>query len=637
MAGIFAVATTGNCNDSQGSARRLASAMVLFPWQRAITCTAAGGRVHLGAVANSHDDELLGRHLHRCGDLACVVHGQMARAVGSAEADRFIAQGALAEAACAAYRAFGTGFAPHLEGQYAAVLCDEAAGRLFVASSRDGFAPLYLARAGDVRLYGSSLGPLAACGPAPRSLDAQGVGVFLTYGQLFGRQTLVNGITTLDAATVLELDLTTNSVRRTRYWDFSRLATPETGRPLEPQVSELCEVIEAAAERCCRRRGRYVSGLSGGLDSRLVTGLAARKVADLKTWTFGNPDSVDVRVARQVCEQLGLEQLVFPLRPEEVADNAELFAATADGAVACNHAFSLQRCRDLRTHGDIVLNGLAGDFILGGSLAGPKAAHVRAWLSHRAGRGPRVAHPWLEHLRTDDEISRYLGRIYGKRGRLAPLVARPAAPLHEMVLDDLGRNLSAVPFGYRAEQWIYQQRVRRWTNMGIVSDRHFFADGSLFYDYDLVDRCFAVPPRWRRGRRAYIRVMQRLLPDLVTIDYGNTGLPADTPAWRVTATKIARRAGARLLGGGGARFVPTTGTDFNDWARTTLREFYGDLVASSSTRGRSFWDGEAVKALYESHQSGAVDCGHELGLVGTVELFCRRWIDRPDRQDRNEP
>jgi len=210
---------------------------------------------------------------------------------------------------------------------------------------------------------------------------------------------------------------------------------------------------------------------------------------------------------------------------------------------------------------------------------------------------------------------------------LAPLCANGMLPLADLVQHELETTMRSVPLEYRAEQWIHENRGRRWTMMGIVSDRHFYGDGCLFYDYDVRDACFAIPPRHRRGHRAYIMVMNRLLPHIASIDYGNTGLPATTPAWKVAAVKAGRKARDRLSFGKRQRFVPTTGTDFNGWARTSLREFYGELIRSESLRGRAFWDGKGIGALFDAHLRGEINCGHELGLVATAELFQRRWID----------
>lgn len=605
--------------------------MAVLPWQRSRVLPARKEGIWLGAIANSSEEPTLRRFAFQSESLSVVTYGRLGAVPSHAGVDGLVRSGNYAEALGLAYREFGAEFAAHVEGQYAVLLHDGAADRLVAATSRDGFAPLYLARQGEIRLFGSLLGPLAAVGLAHPELDAEAVATFLAYGQVMGRQTIVAGVRALDPATSLIVDLAAGCARGRRYWDFSAVPERRDDWSLERHVDDVCGLVIAATERMMQRPGRYVAGLSGGLDSRLVAGMAARHRADLKAWTFGDPGAADLRVAQQVCARLGLEHLIFPPRPQAVPETADLFTTTVDGSVSCTYAFSLLRCRELREHADVVLNGYGGDAILGDTLLGPKAANVKAWLRYKAGRGPRVAHPRLEDNRSAEDIARYVESIYGKPSRLTELLSSPPPPLWQTVLQSCQAELAAVPPEYRAEQWIHQNRGRRWTMMGIVSDRHFFDDGCLFYDYELIDRCFAIPPRWRRGRRVYSQVLQRLLPQLAEIDYGNTGMPAATPAWRLTAGKIARRLSARLRGRQ-PHFIPTTGTDFNGWARTVLRDFYGDLAASASFLSRSYWDGRAVRALFESHMRGEVQAGSELGLAATIELFSRRWIDRASSQ-----
>lgn len=620
MAAIFGFIASRALPGAGAIAGRFAGLMTILPWQRAHYEDVAPGRVFLGVILGDDTPATRVRCWHREGDLSCAIEGCITDTHGDGEAARRLAAGEYAGAACASYLKYGQDFSAQLEGQFSVVLYDAARRQVVVGNGRNGFTPLYRHSRDGSHLFASLLGPLAACGLFDPVGSAEGIAGFLTFGQSFGRQTLVRECEVLDAATTLVIPLDGGEPTERRHWDFGRIGPRRVDTPLRRQVDVLCDALNAAADRIARRGGRVVSGLSGGYDSRLVTTLAARRDPAVRAWTFGSEDSSDITAARLVCRALGIDHLTYPIRPESIPEYAALFVTTTNGAISLNLGLGLERRHDLRAQADLVLNGNAGDAILGGSMVGPRPATFRAWTRYRLGLGPRAASPWLERNRTDLDVALYLNAKYGHRSRLDGLGACVAPDFTESVRAEFAAAYGPVPLEYWVEQWIFQNRVRRWTILGIQSDRPFYADDSPFYDHAVFDQALAIPPALRRGHQAYICVLKRLVPDVADIVCGNTGLPASTPGWRVTASRIARRAT------GGTRAI-CTGSDPDTWIRTVLRDFYADLVASPTLLARPWWDGQGVRRLFEAHQRGEGNYAHELGLVAAVEIFARQWLD----------
>lgn len=624
MAGLLCLFGADASIARRDCAARLARMMVFFPHQAAHLEQCCDGGVILGVVLNQRSPAARNRFLVKQGDLACAVEGHIADVSEACGAVNLLRAERYAEAVLAVYASHGANFARVLKGQFNAVVVDAKARVVVAANGRHAQSSLYVHEGVCGGVIATALGPLGACGLFNPRLDHDAVLTFLAYGQLFGQRSLLEDVTVLDGASVAEWYLDLPGSRRRRYWEYCEIGPKLDRAPMNRLVDELCALLEASADRMVRRSGRLVSGLSGGNDSRLVTGLAARRRSDLKAWTFGTPGSLDLTVAAQVCKKLRIEHLVFPLEPPDLAKHAADFVSVVDGSMTAAHAFFLPRAAQLGTQADVVLNGYGGDYLLQGGLLdlGPRAVLARA--RHGAGQGRPVPHPHLERNRSRDSIVGYIAARYGHLSPLAPLLLPGPPDFWEIVEAEIDRSAASVPPEYQVEHWGFENRGRRWTMLGSFSDRHFYGDDCIYYDDELFDRCLAAPPALRRGNRLHNVVVTRLLPDIAGIISANTGLPANSPAWRVTMHKAVRLVRRRILG---RDWTYASGMDLETWARTVQRPFYLELLADQRTQGRSFWDARALRSRYGAHFEGQTSFGRAMGLVATIELFARRWVD----------
>ncbi|HOX24420.1 MAG TPA: asparagine synthase-related protein [Candidatus Krumholzibacteria bacterium] len=624
MPGIFALQLPPGYADGAVVADRLAAAMTLFPWQSARVEEVLPERLFLGVITDRDRGPGAAGCRGRAGAVSCVVEGHIVRSRSDCNAEAPLAAGDYAEAVLRAYTAHGPTFAEHLEGQYGVLLVDRASRRLLAAHGRIGEKPLYFARRDGATLFCSQLGPMAACGLWRAAIDPDAVATFLTYGQQFATRTLLAGVDLMDTATICEVDLESGALRKRRYWTLLEAGPLDEARPLRQHVRELSDEVVAAARRAVRRQARYVAGLSGGADTRLMAGAAAPLVDGLAAWTLGAPGSSDVIVASQVARHLGLEHWTFSARPDLVPEFASEFVATSDGALPADWAYANGRARELRDRGaGVVLTGYAGECFLRGDFLTLRFAQFKPYARHRLGIGPAAPHPVVERNRGSASVAHYIAVKYGKRGPLSRLAGTEPPDLRDTIEHDLTTLYDGMAPSAQVDEWVLEQRGRRRTLVATNSDRHFYSDGSIFYDYDLLDRCTVVPPRHKRFNRLFNGVMNRLMPDLGRLVSGNTGLPMTAPYWRFATRELVARVVLRR------EPAISTGMNVDAWVRDELREFYGDLLHDARTRARTYWNGEGIAALFDAHQSGAERVGAALGLPVTVELFARRWVDAP--------
>jgi asparagine synthase (glutamine-hydrolysing) len=172
-----------------------------------------------------------------------------------------------------------------LNGMFAFAIWDGARRTLFLARDRMGVKPLYYARTPEAFVFGSEIKALFASGlvsPAPRD---EAMAEYLVFRQVAGTDTLFAGVSSL--APGCTMTVTGGDVRIARYWSV-RPETVPADLTYEAARTRLLELLEDSV------RLRLISDVpvgtfcSGGVDSSLVTALAARQKGEgVNTYSVG--------------------------------------------------------------------------------------------------------------------------------------------------------------------------------------------------------------------------------------------------------------------------------------------------------------------------------------------------------------
>lgn len=178
-------------------------------------------------------------------------------------------------------------FLARADGMFAFVLYDRAARRVSLVRDRFGEKPLAYAVHHNRLYFASELRAFRVVPSIDLSLDADATGDYFRFGCVTGTSTIYSAIKRVPPATVIDFDLPCGMPRSRSYWDVT---AADRATRLEG-ATDLLELLSAAV------RDRLVSDrpvgtfLSGGIDSSLVSALAARHVSgSLKTFTVGWED-----------------------------------------------------------------------------------------------------------------------------------------------------------------------------------------------------------------------------------------------------------------------------------------------------------------------------------------------------------
>lgn len=292
------------------------------------------------------------------------------------------------------YRAWGLdGLLRRLDGMFAFAIWDVKARLLAAARDRAGEKPFFYLQNGRSFHFASTLNALLALTPDTPAVDPHAVDAFLVYQMVPAPLSIFRGVRQLVPAHAITFSLETGDCRVQRYWAVSYAKkTTET-------ESEIVDHVESLVRTAVRRRlesdvpvGVF---LSGGVDSSLVTALAAQESAkpiEAVTLGFDEPEFDERPFARAVTNRLGMRLHEETLRPAPVADLPSIVwhygQPAADVSMVPNH-YLAQAARRWMT---VALNGDGGDELFGG-YARPMLARVTAPYRHavpaplRAGLG----------------------------------------------------------------------------------------------------------------------------------------------------------------------------------------------------------------------------------------------------------
>jgi asparagine synthase (glutamine-hydrolysing) len=255
----------------------------------------------------------------------------------------------------------GVGWTRALDGMFAFAYYRAPERTLTLARDAAGIKPLYVARVDGALLFASEVRALLSTGLVPRRIDRAGLASFLAYGAVQEPLTLTAGVRSLEPGTALTLDLASGGERLERFW------APPAPRPAGPDtVGEIRHTLEREV------RAHLVSDvplgifLSGGLDSTVIAGLAARGSARVVCYTVAVEPDDETALAAGSARLFGAEHHAIRLAPDEAAESARAWLGCMDQPTI-DGLNSFIVARAARQAGVVVaLCGQGGDELFGG-------------------------------------------------------------------------------------------------------------------------------------------------------------------------------------------------------------------------------------------------------------------------------
>jgi asparagine synthase (glutamine-hydrolysing) len=524
------------------------------------------------------------------------------------------------------YKKKGEEFAKYINGLFVFAIYDKEAGRLSVANDRYGFYPLFYSDNEKVFVFASEAKAVTRLSESGPVLNKAAVPEFFTFSFLLGDKTFFKNVQRMPPASIITYNHGTNSTHRRQYWEFN--IQQKKIEASKDCLREFCRIMRKAVARQVQDRKQVGVFLSSGLDSRFVAAFAHETGVPIITYTFGTRNCLAQKIAAEVAERLGVENVFFEIPSDFIAKYAAEIVYRGDGMIRIRDCHFISFLNEIRKRTSTVLLG-----VFGGDLCCPLSFSKRLLgLKTRKGivdyltRRYTTVLPIEEHRNafTDffwDETKGLVQSEFWETFDKTPELASPA---------DI------------ADYWEYRNREPNYIFHLFQHINWYLETRNPFLDNDLVDfLAFRLPVELKFREIFNIKIdevffqkaINYCFPSLANIKTSHGNVPPDSSFSRFLAGEaglfIRKRVGkvlAHLFPG--KELLPSADfRAYEKWIRTGSRQYVQDVLSDSRTLNRGVFRPEYIRRILEEHMVGGKN--HEQLICDLVnfELMNRMFFE----------
>ncbi len=260
-----------------------------------------------------------------------------------------------------AYARWHHGMLDRIKGMFAFAIYDAARAELFVARDRLGIKPLYFTSDAEGMRFGSEVKILET---DASTISPEAISAYLQWGACPERRLLFSSVEVLPAGHAMTI--TSDGLRKSwRYWPAKNVfASPTANAP-----QTVRKLLEKAVEEHLLADVPVASFLSGGIDSSIITALAAQKLSrKLQTFSVGfdSAEFDESAIAHEVAQRYSTTHEEIRLTDDEVIESVATAVEQMDlPSVDAINTYIVSRAVAERGV-KVALSGLGGDELFGG-------------------------------------------------------------------------------------------------------------------------------------------------------------------------------------------------------------------------------------------------------------------------------
>jgi asparagine synthase (glutamine-hydrolysing) len=511
------------------------------------------------------------------------------------------------------YEEHGDEFAERLRGMFAIAIWDSRRRRLVLARDRFGIKPLYFRSVAGGLAFASELRAL------PRGqIDLDALEAFLAFNSIPAPYSIFRDTRKLPPGSLL---VWAEGAEEPRIDRFARPAPASADTLRNRDEGELEEELRARLRDSVR--AHLVSDvpvgvlLSGGVDSALLTALAAQESSEVvRTFSIGFEERSfdELEDARLVATQYETQHRELVLRP----DAALLLPALAeafDEPFADSSALPTYLVSQLAaSHVKVALSGEGGDELFGGYYT-----YTADLLAQRAGRLARLARPLVERLPSSSAKASfdYKAKRFVRGAHLPPLERHHA--WKEIFSADVRTELRGVRTDFDPVDLLRDRFAE--TNGAELLTRLQDVDLGIY----LVDDLLVKTDRASMAHSLEARVPY-LDPVVTNLALA---LPTRLKVRGMRKKVLLRRAAAALLP---RRIVYGKKRGFSipaaAWLRGELEPFARDVLSRDVIERQGYFEPGPVTRLIDDHVAGREDFSRQLWGLIAFTLWHERHVER---------
>jgi asparagine synthase (glutamine-hydrolysing) len=509
---------------------------------------------------------------------------------------------------------------PKVNGFFAFAFWDNDAKTLLLARDRYGVKPLLFSQNADALCFASEMKSLLAY-PLRRELDHTSVFHYLHLNYIPGPYSIFEGVQKLEPGHWLKVS--NKKVEQGRWYSI-----PETVHQPIPSYEdaqiELVNKLTAAVERRLIADVPLGSFLSGGIDSSVVTALAAKFRSGMHTFSIGYKDEPlfdETHYAKLVAKQYGTKHTVFSLSNRDLFEHLHEMLEYIDEPFADSSALAVNiLCKETRKHATVALSGDGADELFGGYMK-----HLGEWKLRNGGFKAEVVTMLgpLWNALPKSRNSAY-GNLFRKLDKFSKGRKMSAADRYWKWCGYADEHYQSNMPAFAVDAAEVDARKRQLTrfigktgdmNEVLLNDLHLVLPGDMLTKVDLMSMA-----RSLEVRSPFL--------DVEVVDFA-AGLPADYKVNGLGRKRIVQDAFRSILPEE-LYNRPKHGFEVPllQWFRTDLKSWiFDDLLEPGYLKNQGLFSPEAVRELKQSLFSN--DPGDSTARVWALIVFqnwYRRWM-----------
>ncbi len=336
---------------------------------------------------------------------------------------RFVSDHSDTEVLLHGYLEYGDSFVEKLNGMFAIAIWDQRENRLLLYRDRMGVKPLYYCVLSSGNLvFASEIKSILKHPQYEKKIDDKALYQYFSYKHINGPDTAFVGIKALLPGEVLCYQ--NGNLKKEIWWSLQEVygrgnqegiqAGTEKAK-LDGIVEHLRELLEDAVRIRLQADVEVGSFLSGGLDSSLLSVIAAKHTDQLSCFTLGHKvaqertydKQADVEYAKKLANEHGMKHTVHIMSPQDLVERLENIVGSFDQPFS--GAMSTYMMAEVA--GKQVKTALSGDGAdeLFGSYASHMVSFPMEYIKKCKETGAKIE---IEKLKPLEEELPYLQALY---------------------------------------------------------------------------------------------------------------------------------------------------------------------------------------------------------------------------------
>jgi asparagine synthase (glutamine-hydrolysing) len=256
-----------------------------------------------------------------------------------------------------------------VNGFFAFAIYDKQEQTVFIARDRIGVKPLLWYRDDDKLFFASEMKALINLG-VPKEIDETSLFTYLQLNYIPGPHSIFKGVRKLEPGSYMKVEIRNLKSEIRNYYSVPLPGNEDSTLSYEEAQKKVYDLMEASVQRRLVADVPLGSFLSGGIDSSIVSALAAKHTEHLKTFSIGFRDEPmfdETKYANLVAKKIGSDHTVFSLTNDDLFNHLFDVLGYIDEPFADSSALNVYiLSMHTRKHVKAALSGDGADELFGG-------------------------------------------------------------------------------------------------------------------------------------------------------------------------------------------------------------------------------------------------------------------------------